>query len=203
VPVDSANDLVVTPLESVQGDPALTEALRTWTTADSSQQNAWATAYADALDAAGGDPSAVANGDYGPVPEMGSAFLALAKSGGLESLLAGGFYGGDQTKALLLLSDGSYLEDQAVARSLGGDQWGMINSAGNNPGQPWLAPVSFWYQIEPFKSSENADAIIFGMMTLVVIVVILLPLIPGLRAIPEKIPLYRLVWRDYYRNRSS
>jgi hypothetical protein len=199
VPIDSANDLVIGPLGSVQGDTALSGALSQWKAATADQQSAWATAYADALDAADGDPAAVADGDYGPVPELGSAFLTLAQSGGLEQLLADGFYGGDQTKALLLLSDGTYLEDQAVARSLGGDQWGMINSTGNNPGQPWLAPVSFWYQIEPFKSSENADAIIFGMMGLVVLVVILLPFIPGLRAIPEKIPVYRLVWRNYYR----
>jgi hypothetical protein len=63
--------------------------------------------------------------------------------------------------------------------------------------------VSFWYQIEPFKSSENADAIIFGMMGLLVLVVILLPFIPGLRAIPEKIPVYRLVWRNYYRTQNK
>ncbi len=199
MPVDSARQLVLAPLESVQGDPALTTALGQWNTASDEQRSAWASAYADAIDAAGGDPSAAAPGDYGPVPELGSAFLTLAKSGGLEQLLANDFYGGDRTKALLLLSDGSYLEDQAVARSLGGDQFGMVNSSGNYPGQPWLAPVSFWYQIEPFKSSDNADALIFVMMGLVVLVVILLPFIPGLRAIPERIPVYRLVWRRYYR----
>jgi hypothetical protein len=203
VPIDSANDLVITPLTSVAGDSALTAALGQWKAASADQQTAWATAYAAAIDAAGGDPSAAATGDYGPVPELGTAFLALAQSGGLEQLLASGFYGGDQTKALLLLSDGTYLEDQAVARSLGGDQFGMVNSSGNYPGQPWLAPVSFWYQVDPFKSSDNADALIFIMMGLVVVVVILLPFIPGLRAIPQKIPVYRLVWRNYYRNQKK
>ncbi len=203
VPINSANDLVITPLESVVGDTSLTTALGQWKAASADQQTAWATAYADAIDAANGDPASAAAGDYGPVPELGTAFLALAKSGGLEQLLANGFYGGDTTKALLLLSDGTYLEDQAVARSLGGDQFGMINSSGNYPGQPWLAPVSFWYQIEPFKSSDNADALIFIMMGLVVVVVILLPFIPGLRAIPEKIPVYRLVWRNYYRTQKK
>jgi len=203
VPIDSANDLVIAPLGTVQGDSALSAALRAWKAATADQQSAWATTYADALDAAGGDPAAVADGDYGPVPELGTAFLTLAQSGGLEQLLADGFYTGDQTKALLLLSDGTYLEDQAVARSLGGDQWGMINSTGNAPGQPWLAPVSFWYQIDPFKSSENADSLIFVMMGLAVLLVILLPFIPGLRAIPEKIPVYKLVWRDYYRNQKK
>ena len=27
---------------------------------------------------------------------------------------------------------------------------------------------------------------------------ILVPFIPGVRSIPRKIPLYRLIWRDYY-----
>ena len=201
IPIDSANDLVITPLESVQGDPALTTALAEWKGATDTQRMDWATAYGDALAAApDGAPIAVAPGDYGPVPELGTAFLTLAESGGLEQVLTGTFYGGDSTKTMLLLSDGTYLEDQAVARSLGGDQWGMINEAGNYPGQPWLAPVSFWYQIEPFKSSDNADAQIFAIAGLLALIAILLPFIPGLRAIPEKIPVYKLVWRNYYKS---
>jgi hypothetical protein len=30
-------------------------------------------------------------------------------------------------------------------------------------------------------------------------VLILVPFIPGLRSIPRKLPVYRLIWRDYYR----
>ncbi len=201
IPIDSANVLVIVPLTTVKDDPALTAALHTWNTAPAEQRIAWATAYGDALAAApGGDPAQVAVGTYGPVPELGSAFLTLAQSGGLETILSGTFYGGDTTRAMLLLGDGTYLESLAVARSLGGDQWGMINEAGNYPGQPWLAPVSFWYQIEPFKSSENADVQIFALVGVLGLMLILLPFIPGLRAIPEKIPVYKLVWRDYYRN---
>jgi hypothetical protein len=201
IPIDSANELVIVPLTTVKDNPTLSTALQTWNDATAAQQIAWATAYGDALAAApDGDPAQVANGDYGPVPELGSAFLTLAQSGGLETILSGTFYGGDTTKAMLLLADGTYLEDLAVARSLGGDQWGMINEVGNYPGQPWLAPVSFWYQIEPFKSSENADVQIFVLVGVLGLMLMLLPFIPGLRAIPEKIPVYKLVWRDYYRD---
>jgi hypothetical protein len=132
---------------------------------------------------------------------MARSFLGLARSGGLEGELtsAGNFYGGDQTRSLLLLSDGAYLEDQARARHLGGDQWGMMNETGNYPGQPWMWLYTFWYQVEPFSSSGNADALVWGLMMLLSAGLVLLPFIPGLRSIPRWIPVHRLIWRDYYR----
>lgn len=121
-------------------------------------------------------------------------------TGGLEQQVSSNsFYGADPTRQLLLLSDGAYLEDQARARSLGGDQWGMMNETGNYPGQPWLWLYTFWYQIEPFKSSDNADALVWGLMMVLTILLALVPLIPGLRDIPRWIPVHRLVWRDWYR----
>jgi hypothetical protein len=202
-PVDSANDLVVTPLSAVTGNNELTAALSTWKAADAQQRQAWASSYADALAAApDGDPAKVAPGDYGPVPVMTEGFRTLASSGGLEGALTsvGTFYGGDQTRTLLLLSDGAYLEDQARARNLGGDQWGMMNETGNYPGQPWMWLYTFWYQIKPFSTSENADALVWGLMMVLSLGLVLVPFIPGVRSIPRWIPVHRLVWRDYYRD---
>lgn len=203
IPVNSAQDLVVTPLSHVTGNAALTAALATWTAATPDQQTAWASAYSDALSKApNGDPTAVATGDYGPVPTMSQAFLTLAASGGLEGMLAsssGTFYGSDQTRPLLLLSDGSYLEDQARARHLGGDQWGMMNETGNYPGQPWMWLYTFWYQIPPFSTSDNADALVWGLMMLLTLLLLLVPFLPGLRSIPRWIPLHRAIWRQWYR----
>ena len=65
---------------------------------------------------------------------------------------------------LLLLADGAYLEDQARAQQLGGDQWGMMNETGNYPGQPWMWLYTFWYQVQPFSASDNADALVWGLM---------------------------------------
>ena len=88
IPIDSANDLVITPLSTVTGSPDLTAALQTWRAATADQQTTWAGAYADALAAApDGDPTKVASGDYGPVPVIATGFLTLARSGGLEGLL--------------------------------------------------------------------------------------------------------------------
>jgi hypothetical protein len=203
IPLDSAQDLVLTPLSRVSGDPALTAALGAWRGAPADRQSAWSTAYADALgNAPDGNPAAVARGDYGPVPVLAAKFLSLARSGGLEGALGpnGEFYNGDATRGLLLLSDGAYLEDQARARNLGGDQWGMMNETGNYPGQPWMWLYTFWYQIPPFSSSDNADALVWGVMVVLSLLLVFLPFLPGRRALPRILPVYRLIWRGYYRD---
>ena len=136
------------------------------------------------------------------MPVLSAGLLALARSGGLEGALtsSGNFYGGDQTRSLLLLSDGAYLEDRAVAQQLGGDQWGMMNETGNYPGQPWMWLYTFWYQVKPFSTSENADALVWGLMMLLTLALMLVPFIPGLRSVPRWVPVHRLIWRDYYRS---
>ncbi len=201
LPVNS-QDLVLQPLAGVTGDAALTQALSTWAGAPSDQRSNWATNYVGALaKAPNGDPSKVPGGDFGPVPMLASSFLTVARSGGLEGNLtsSGNFYGGDPTRAMLLLSDGAYLEDTAVAQQLGGDQWGMMNETGNYPGQPWMWLYTFWYQVKPFSTSDNADALVWALMMVLTLALMFLPLIPGLRSIPRWIPVHRLIWRDYYR----
>jgi hypothetical protein len=202
IPVNSA-DLVLQPLQSVPNQD-VQRALAQWHAASSQQQATWATAYGDALaKAPGGDPTKVATGSYGPVPALATGFLDVARSGGLEGALtsAGTFYGTDQTRAMLLLSDGAYLEDQAVADHLGGDQWGMMNEVGNYPGQPWMWLYTFWYQVKPFSTSENADTQVWALMMLLTVALVLVPWIPGLRSLPRLIPIHRLIWRDHYRRR--
>ena len=209
IPIDSA-DLVLGPLSNVQGNPALTTAVATWKAATPEQRTKWATAYTDAIGTpksdtdpatgAGGEVAKAKPGDYGPVPALSAGLLALAQTGGLEGSLtsSGNFYGGDQTRSLLLLSDGAYLEDLAVAQNLGGDQWGMMNEVGNAPGQPWMWLYTFWYHVKPFSTSDNADAEVWALMMLLTLLLMFLPFIPGLRSIPRWIPIHRLVWRNYY-----
>lgn len=205
IPVSSA-DLVLQPLRAEASDPRTTRDLAAWDALSAEQQTAAATAYADALAAApDGDPAQVAPGQYGPVPAITQDFLRVAESGGLEGSLtsSGNFYGGDQTRSMLLLSDGAYLEDTAVADNLGGDQWGMMNEVGNYPGQPWMWLYTFWYQVKPFSTSENADTQVWALMMVLTLALILLPWIPGLRSIPRWIPVHRLVWREHYRGRRT
>jgi hypothetical protein len=198
IPVDSANDLVLAPLKTVVGDSALAGALRTWQAAGADQQTKWASDYADALAAEpDGDPAKVAAGDYGPVPVLGAKFLALAQTGGLQGIIGkADFYSTDQTLPLLLLADGAYLEDQARADHLGGDQWGMMNETGNYPGQPWMWLYTFWYQVKPFSTSGNADALVWGLMALLTVGLVLVPFIPGVRSLPRVLRVHRLIWRQ-------
>ena len=203
IPIDSAHDFVIGPLQTVTSNAALATALARYTRASPSQQQRWASNYDQAIQSAPGqDPTRVRAGDYGPVPTMTVRLLELAQSGALDSQLVNagsGFYQTDYTRPLLFLSDSGYLANLAQAQHLSGDQWGMSNETGSYPGQAWLWLYTFWYQIHPFTHSGNADALIWGIMLVLSLALVLVPFIPGVRSISKRIPIYRLIWRDYYR----
>jgi hypothetical protein len=201
-PIDSAQDFVVGPLTGVPADAELASALTSWRDAATAQKQAWASAYDDALaKAPDNDPAKAAAGTYGPVPVMLARLLSMAQSGGLDGALLSQkqFFATDYTKPLLFVADGSYLEDVARGQHLGGDQWGMMNETGNYPGQAWLWLYTFWYQVKPFSTSGNGDALVWGLMAVLSLGLVCVPFIPGVRSIPKWIPVHRLIWRDYYR----
>jgi len=213
-PVDSANDFVILPLSTQIQPPQVQSALQQWQGASADQRATWATNYDTALNdpnGANGDPSKVKQGDYGPVPLLAAGLLSMAGTGALDGILLAqqpngqpGFYQLDNTKQILFLGDGSYLDDSATAANLQGNTWGMMNETGSYPGQAWLWLYSFWYQIPPFNNEEqtpfgaNADAYIFYIMAALSLGLVLVPFIPGVRSIPRWIPVHRLVWRQYY-----
>ncbi|MGO4382996.1 hypothetical protein [Specibacter sp. RAF43] len=201
LPIDTANDFVINPLKTLPSPPA---SLTAWAAATDQQRTDWATAYAAALSTApDNDPAQVRAGNYGPVPALTAALLAMASRGNLDGVLqdGSGFYNLDTTPAILFLGDGSYFSDLATAAHLTGDQWGVMNETGDTPGQSWLWLFSLFYQIEPFKSSPNADILVVATMLVLSLLLTLLPLIPGLRSLPRHVPLHRLIWRDYYGQR--
>ena len=207
-PVDSANDFVLNPLEHASvGDAQLTGAVTGYQNASDSQKTAWLTAYTKALGAATVQDGkvVVAGGDYGPVPVLMDRLLTLARSGGLDGLLltSGHFYQTDFTKPLLFMGDGTYLSGLAADQHLTGNQWGMMNETGQYPGQTWLWLYTVWYQIPPFTTAANADLLVIIVMGALTLLLMLVPFIPGLRDIPRWIPIYRLVWRRYYREEAG
>ena len=58
----------------------------------------------------------------------------------------------------------------------------------------WL--YTFWYQVKPFSTSGNADALVWGLMALLTLIFILMPFIPGLRSLPRHLGVHRLIWRN-------
>jgi hypothetical protein len=202
-PVDTSEDFVLNPLRSIPGNAALVQALKAYEAAPSAQQKAWTDAYTKGLDSAkfpSGIPQ-LPSGNYGPVAPMMSSLAGLAATGGLDGALLTSkqFYETNYTKPLLFLSGGSYFESRAEAQHLLGTQWGMMNETGSYPGQVWLWLYTFWYQIAPFNTSDNADAQIWALMMLLSLAFICIPVIPGLRSLPRHLGVHRLIWRDHYR----
>lgn len=213
IPVDSANEFVMQPLQLASvGNGDLIAAVNEYNKAKPDQQTAWLTAYAKSLaDAKVADGKVtVADGEYGPVPVMMSNLLEVAQTGGLDGLLLsnGRFFQTDYTRTLLFMGDGTYLSGLATSASLTGNQWGMMNETGQYPGQTWLWLYTMWYQVAPFNrphdqgfgglSSANTDLGIIITMTVLTVLLALVPFIPGLRDIPRFIPIHRLIWKRYY-----
>ena len=218
-PIDTANDFVLDPLKTIPNDPALQSAIAAYQAAPEPTRKAWGEAYAKPLEehetaveeqktpsnAVAVDPTTsavtVQASGAGPVPTMMNRLLGLAQSGGLDGslLTSKQFFQTDYTKPLLFMADGGLLAERAEAQHLLGEQWGMMNETGSYPGQVWLWLYTLWYQVEPFKSSENADVLVMIVMGVLSLAFVCIPFIPGVRSLPRKVPIYRLIWKEHYR----
>ncbi|MHB8841777.1 MAG: hypothetical protein ACYC56_08320 [Candidatus Aquicultor sp.] len=204
IPINASNDLVLRPLEKIAVlDKGLASALSTYKTASPKQQSDWATVYLGALDKAKISPKGnvtVPKGNFGPVQTMMNSMLNLGKAGLLEGSLDAGPrqpYVFDLTRPLLYFQDDV---DHNVADSLDmmGDQWGISHETGNYPGAWWLYPYAFFYQIPPMNASANGDLQVGIIMTVLFLVLLFVPFIPVLNAIPRWLGIYRIIWRDWY-----
>ncbi|EQD49813.1 cytochrome b/b6 domain protein, partial [mine drainage metagenome] len=196
--------LVMKPLARIAVlNPQVAAALATYQQASPDQQLSWIKSYSGALKKASDDNGKVIlpAGDYGPVATLMNGMLDLARAGLLEGALDSSSllpYDLNNTKSLLFLE--GPIENR-VAQHLNelGSQWGMTNEMGPYPGAWWLWPYAFLYQIPGIANSPNADLITGLIMAVAFLLLIFLPVIPGLNRIPYLIPVYRLIWRDWYR----
>jgi hypothetical protein len=203
IPVDTATDFVLDPLSKLAvTDPALMDALTTYESAPADQQSVWTAAYGSSLpDAQISDSGTIEMpaGKYGPLPTIFTGLLRLARSGGLDpSLLGDNYFPLDSTKPLLFLSDGEWFASLGEGAGLGGDQWGIMNGVADWPGQTWLWLYTFWYQIPPWSTSPSGDLLVYLTMLPFVVLTAALPWIPGVRTLPTKLGLHRLIWKDHY-----
>ena len=205
-PIDTADDYVISPLKTLPGQPGLDAAIATYTSASPTQQASWTAAYEKVVAKAtsAGEALKVPTGPYGPVGQMIGSLTSMARSGALDGALLSSrqFYGTDYTKPLLFIADGTYLGDLAQNQHLSGDQWGMMNETGNYPGQAWLWLYTLWYQVPPMSTSASGDLQVWAIMMGLTLVLALVPFIPGLRSIPRLSRIYRLIWRQHYRELS-
>lgn len=218
-PINTAQDFVLDPLETLPGERPLKAALLSYQKASVAQRHAWETTYGNALAHANVHKGAlvVPSGSYGPLGKMFTNLLTMAQSGALDSQLVthSSFYTTDYTKPILFIGDSwkaqhtaSYWGKMVVSQHLRSSQWGVMNETGSWPGQPWLWFYTMLYQIPPMSTTQtaNADILAIAIVSVFTLALLLLPFIPGLRDIPRKIPIHRLIWRDYYRdmkNRAS
>jgi hypothetical protein len=207
-PINSAEDFVLAPLRSLTSQPALQSAVSTYQAAPVNTQTRWTSAYETALGKASARPDGsivVRPGSYGPLTTMMGSLLTFAQSGGLDGALLTSkqFYQTDYTKPLLFMADGGVLENRALTQNLDGSQWGMMNETGSYPGQVWLWLYTFWYQIKPFSTSANGDILVMAVMGVLTLAFILIPFLPGVRDLPRRIPIYKLIWRDHYRDQQA
>ena len=204
IPVNTVNDFIIDPLKSLPKQPALTADLSQWSSASVSARAGWVKNYSQAA-----NKMQIVSGQLvvnatnaGPLPVMMADLFQMARTGALDQALVtqNGFYTSDYTLPLLFLADGTYLSNLAQKQHLTGDQWGMMNETGNYPGQAWLWLYTFWYQVTPMNSSGNGDILVWGIMMVLSAGLLLTPFIPGLRSIPRKTRVYRLIWREHYRS---
>jgi hypothetical protein len=203
IPVDAPQTFVLGPLGKVAPtDARLASALRVYASVPQATQLRWDNAYLKALGHvkfSGGQPL-TPTADDGTVPTLIATELTLARSGAIDADLIGNqeFYGTNFTKPLLFMEDGQYFSQIASAQHLTGSQWGVMNETGSYPGQPWLWLYTLWYQVPGFDHSANVDLIAIYMTGVATILLLALPFIPGLRDIPEVVPLHRVVWRNWH-----
>lgn len=206
-PVDPPVVDVLQPLQrATLLDPALGTALQRWRASSAAQRQAWGSAFEAGL------PHAVLTGTStlalpaasaaasGPLPTMMDAELALARAGLLAAAIdgPGDVYHYNVQNSVLFLQ-GDVLHQIAAKRDLLGSQWGILHEEGPYPGPWWVAPYAFLYQIPPYSTSPNGDLMAAGTMAGLFLLLLLLPLLPGVRELPHRLRVYRLIWRDYYR----
>ena len=222
LPINTANNFVLAPVSQLAApsSPAVAAAVSLYKAAGgdlspgaaagqvaSSQQTTWLNNYAKVLSGSSAKftPTSITvpKGNYGPVPIIITAELAIANNGSLDGYLQGSQQqlSTNTTMGTMFFSDGTLWETIAEAQGVGGDQWGVMNELWNFPGQVWLWLYSGMYQIPALNPSNNAN-LDLDVGLLMVLFGFLLPMfapwIPVINRIPRWIPLYKIIYRKYY-----
>jgi hypothetical protein len=184
-------------------------AVQTYDAASPAQQRAWAIAYHHALDAlapmgaAGGmegsEPSpdfmkvGSLRGNFGPVPALVETDLFLARTGYLQQYLESVDPGHSFHLVNIWLYDHPELLATAVDKGLTDDQWGMVKERGFPVG-PWFLAIPAVIHIY-FPSGTTGTGFVLWNVAFALVLLLAVPLIPGVRDLPRRLKLYRFIYR--------
>ena len=133
-----------------------------------------------------------------PVIPMISSLVLMAKSGLYEASLRNEINTGyNPTYVLRFLSDTGVLEDKATKLGITTQQYGMLREEKGQfpPGAWWLAPLGFMDNTI-LKNDVNQDQHGAEILGILMLVFIAFPYIPILNELPDKLKIYKLIWRD-------
>jgi hypothetical protein len=173
------------------------------------QRQKWAAAYDDALGTimpamSGGEEMGGSarpdymklgslHGDFGPIPTLVEADLFLARTGDLEQYLESVDPGHSLHLTNIWLYDHPQLLNAAVQLGLTDDQWGMVKERGFGVG-PWYLFVPAVFHIY-FPSGATGTAFVLWNIGFALLLLFVIPLIPGVRSLPKYLKLYRFIYR--------
>ena len=206
-PVNTIQDFVLQPLRQMataSQNQTLHIAISAYQQAPVAQQMQWAANYRNALAHATVSQGQVTitPGNYGPLAVLLPAHLRLAQSGLLSGALNQetnqGPYRWNVQNDLLYIQ-GDALHNIAQSINMLGEQWGINHDEQAYPGPWWLTPYTFLYQVPPWSTAPAGDLMAAYTIAILVIILMFLPWIPGLNRLPKVLPVYRLIWRDWYR----
>ncbi len=134
-----------------------------------------------------------------PVTKVVGVLVRMAQTGLYEPALAAANSGNGRadssTYPTRFLADTGVLEDKATVLGITTDQYGMVREEkGSTPGAWWLVPIGLLNHTV-LSNDDNGDrdaAIIFGSLILSMLA---FPFIPYLNQLPDKLKVYKLIWR--------
>ena len=199
---------VKVPQLPIQQAADVAAAVAAYDSASAVQRSEWAAEYHQAVDslvpmsgsaamgaATSPDYMRIAGlrGNFGPVPTLVEADLFLAHTGYLEAYLQSVDPGHSYHLVNIWLYDHPELLNTAVNLGLTDDQWGMVKERDFGVG-PWYLFLPAVVHIY-FPGGSTGSGFVLWNVVFALIFMFAVPLLPGVRSLPDRLKLYRYIYR--------
>jgi hypothetical protein len=132
-------------------------------------------------------------GDFGPVPTLVESDLYLAANGYLQQYLEALDPGHSLHLVNICLYDHPAMLNTAIDQGLTDDQWGMVKERNFSVG-PWYLFVPAVFHVY-FPGGSTGQGFVLWNLGFALILLFVLPLVPGVRDLPRYLKLYRFIYR--------